>query len=66
MNEYRLADLRYCPAIGENVIMQKVWRKGKEHLECLSKSECDFNKNGCQNTLLFGVEFANTSLNKGV
>ena len=66
MNEYRLADLRYCPAIGENVIIEKVWRKGKVHLECLSKQECDFNKNGCKNTLLLGVQFGNRSLNQSI
>ena len=66
MQEYRLADLRYCPAIGENVIIEKVWRKGKEHLECLSKKECDFKNNGCKNSLLFGVQLADRGFNQSV
>ncbi len=52
MNEYKLADLRYCPTVGQNVIMQRVRRQDGEHIECLNKSDCDFAKNGCKNSLI--------------
>lgn len=56
MDNHSDAVLRYCPHIGQNVVMEERREKqGMRHYECLNKSECDYDRLGCRNLLLAGV-----------
>lgn len=54
MRDFGNATLRYCPQLGQNVIMEE--RRGQggktKCLECLNKRDCGYDKLGCRNLLI--------------
>ena len=53
MRELKHASIRYCPHLGHNVVMEtRLTENGDCRWECLNKSDCGYNLEGCRNLLL--------------
>ncbi len=52
MRETKYANVRYCPHLQRNVIIEgRPSSCGGVKFECLNRSECGFSEKGCRNLL---------------